>query len=96
MNLQKHEREALFAVRRMCQGIVADLRPAGKHPQLIALYAGKHIRVSVSCSPSCSDLVAFWTVQQVRRRFKAIGVDLPLQLEEPRRVRDRTICRAGE
>ena len=51
MNLQKHEREALSAVRRICRGIVAELRPAGKHSKLIARLAEKQVQVTVSSSP---------------------------------------------
>lgn len=77
MNLQKHEREGLFAVRRICLGISAELNPAGKHPQMIARFAGKQIRVTVSSSPSCAHFVAALTVRLVRRRFYDIGVSLP-------------------
>lgn len=77
MNLQKHEREALLAVRRICLGISAELYPAGKHPPMIARFAGKRMSVSVSSSPSCAHFVAALTMRLVRRRFCDVGVSLP-------------------
>ena len=76
MKLQKHEREALSAVRRIGRGIVAELYHAGKHPKLIAQFADKQVRVTVSSSPACAHHVASLAVRQVRSRFYAIGVML--------------------
>ena len=78
MNLQKHERQALSAVRCICRGVIAELHPAGKHPKLIARFAGKQVRVTVSSSPTCAHHVASLTVREVRRRFRAIGVTIPM------------------
>ena len=54
MKLQKHEREALSAVRRMGLGVVAQLYPAGKHSKLIAQFADKQVRVMTLPSKNVS------------------------------------------
>lgn len=76
MNLQKHEHEALSAVRCLCRGIVVELQPAGKHSKLIARLAEKQVQVTVSSSPACAQHVASLTVRQVRRRFREIGAKI--------------------
>ena len=77
MKLQKHEREALRAVQEICPTMNVCLQPAGRHPRLIARYAERTVHVSVASSPSCADAVPMFTVQLVRRRFRALGIDLP-------------------
>ena len=77
MRLQKHEREALRAVQAICPALKVCMQPAGRHPRLVARYAESTVQVSVASSPSCSDAVAMYAVQQVRRGFRALGIALP-------------------
>lgn len=77
MKLQKHEREAVRAVQAICPMMDVSLQPAGRHPRLIARYGERTVQVSVASSPACADAVAMCTVQQVRRRFRALGIRLP-------------------
>ena len=77
MRLQKHERAAVRAVQALCPGMDVRLQPAGRHPRLVARFADRTVLVTVASSPSCADAVPFHTVQQVRRRFLALGVELP-------------------
>lgn len=76
MGMQKHHRLALQAVRNLCLGMEAQLEPARKHPKLVACYAGRCIRVSVSSSPACPEDVVRRCVRDVVNRFALWGVSL--------------------
>lgn len=76
MSLQKHERETLRALNKRWPEMRFRIVPRGRHPQLVAQCDHIVVKLAISSSPACADLVPQLTLQQLRRSFRLRGIEL--------------------